>query len=67
MQTKITAKIYNQQGKEVKEFELPEEIFGLSMNGDLVSQVVYVQRNNQRAGTANTKDRGEVSGSNQKP
>ncbi|MEN9338643.1 MAG: hypothetical protein RI945_368 [Candidatus Parcubacteria bacterium] len=63
----MKAKVYNQLGKEVKEIELPENIFGLDFNGDLVSQVLYIQRSNQRAGTANTKDRGEVSGSNQKP
>ncbi len=63
----MKTKVYNQSGKEVKEIDLPENIFGLSFNGDLVSQVLYIQRSNQRAGTANTKDRGEVAGSNQKP
>ena len=63
----MKAKVYNQSGKEVKEIDLPENIFGLEFNGDLVSQVIYIQRSNQRAGTAHTKDRGEVAGSNQKP
>lgn len=63
----MKAKVYNQSGKEVKEIDLPENIFGLDFNNDLVSQVLYIQRSNQRAGTANTKDRGEVAGSNQKP
>ncbi len=60
-------KVYNQQAKEVREIDLPENIFGLDFNGDLVSQVLYIQRSNQRAGTAHTKDRSEVRGSNQKP
>ena len=63
----MKTKVYNQSGKEVKEIELPENIFGLPFNADLVSQVIYIQRSNQRAGTAHTKDRGEVAGSNQKP
>jgi len=63
----MKAQVYNQSGKETKEIELPENIFGLPFNSDLVSQVLHIQRSNQRAGTANTKDRGEVAGSNQKP
>lgn len=63
----MKAQVYNQSGKEIKEIELPENIFGLPFNSDLVAQVLHIQRSNQRAGTANTKDRGEVAGSNQKP
>ena len=63
----MKTKLYNQQGKEIKEMDFSDDIFGLEWNGDLVSQVIYVQRMNQRAGTANTKDRGEVAGSNKKP
>lgn len=63
----MKAKVYNQAGQETKEINLPDEIFGLQFNSDLVSQVLYIQKSNQRAGTANTKDRGEVAGSNQKP
>ena len=63
----MKVKVYNQQGKEVKELELPENIFGLDFNNDLVSQVLYIQGANKRAGIAHTKDRGEVAGSNQKP
>ena len=63
----MKVKVYNQEGREVKEIELPENIFGLSFNNDLVSQVLYIQGANKRAGIAHTKDRGEVAGSNQKP
>ena len=63
----MKVKVYNQEGREVKEIELPENIFGLSFNNDLVSQVLYIQGSNKRAGIAHTKDRGEVAGSNQKP
>lgn len=63
----MKVKVYNQLGKEVKEIELPENIFGLNLNADLISQVLSIQRANRRAGTAHTKDRSEVSGTNQKP
>lgn len=63
----MKAKVYNQKGKEIKEVNLPENIFGLEFNNDLVSQALYIQRSNRRAGIAHTKDRGEVKGANQKP
>jgi len=63
----MKVKVYNQTGKESKEIDLPENIFGLEFKNDLVSQVLYIQKSNRRAGTAHTKDRGEVAGANQKP
>ena len=58
----MKSKIYTTEGKEVKTLELPEHIFGAKWNADLVSQVLYSQASNRRAGTAHTKDRSEVSG-----
>lgn len=63
----MKTKVYNQTGKESKEIDLPENIFGVDFNGDLVSQVLFIQRSNRRAGTAQTKDRSQVAGSNKKP
>lgn len=63
----MKTKVYSQTGKEIKEIDLPENIFGLDFNSDLVSQVLYIQKSNKRAGTASTKDRSQVAGSNQKP
>lgn len=63
----MKTKVYNQSGKEVKEIDLPENIFGLEFNSDLVSQVLFIQKSNRRAGTSHAKTRGEVSGANQKP
>lgn len=63
----MKVKVYNQTGQEVKEIDLPENIFGLNYNADLVSQVLAIQKTNRRAGTAHTKDRSEVAGTNQKP
>ncbi len=59
--------VYNQQGQEIKKIELPENIFGLDINEDLVHQVVVCQMSNRRQNSAHTKDRSEVSGGGKKP
>ena len=54
--------VYTMEGKVAKSLEVPENIFGAAWNADLVSQVLYSQASNRRAGTAHTKDRSEVRG-----
>ncbi len=62
-----TAKIYNQEGKEISELKLAETVFGLRFNADLLHQAVRVALANKRQVLASTKGRSEVSGGGKKP
>ncbi|ETB64040.1 TPA: 50S ribosomal protein L4 [Candidatus Nomurabacteria bacterium] len=63
----METQIYNQKGKSVGKISLPESIFGLPWNGDLVHQVVVGMQANARTPVAHTKTRGEISGGGKKP
>lgn len=63
----MKTKVYNLDGKEAGEIELPERIFNVPVNEDLIHQVVIAQMANARVAIADTKDRGEVSGGGKKP
>lgn len=59
--------VYNQKGEKVSQTRLPSEIFGKTLNQDLVHQVVVSQMANRRRALAHTKGRGEVRGGGRKP
>lgn len=62
---KVTVK--NIAGKDVKEINLKESVFGLPSNDTLLHQVYVALTANQRVAIAHTKDRSERSGSGIKP
>lgn len=59
--------VYNQEGKEVRKLALPEAVFGVKWNADMVHQVVTSMQANEREQVAHVKDRGQVSGGGKKP
>ncbi len=63
----MEATLYNQKGETAGTVKLPEAVFGVPWNGDLVHQVVTAMQANARTPVAHTKDRGEVSGGGKKP
>lgn len=58
---------YNMEGDEAGIIKLPENIFGLEINNDLIYQAVTIQVANNRVKSAHAKDRSEVRGGGRKP
>jgi large subunit ribosomal protein L4 len=63
----METQVYNQKGETAGMVKLPESIFGIKWNADLVHQVVVSMRSSARDAIANTKTRGEVRGGGKKP
>lgn len=59
--------VYNQQNDKVDKVDLPERIFGVKWNPDLVHQALLAQLANSRLPWAHAKGRGEVRGGGKKP
>ena len=63
----MEAIIYNQQGKNTGKITLPESVFGVPWNADLVHETIRLMNSNSRTNVAHTKTRGEVRGGGKKP
>ncbi|MHB9293210.1 putative large subunit ribosomal protein L4 [Hollandina sp. SP2] len=59
--------VYSIEGKELRSIELDDAVFGLPVNEDVIWYAIHNELANKRLGTASTKDRGEIHGSNAKP
>ena len=59
--------VYSKEGKELRTIELDDSVFGLPVNEEVIWYAINNELANKRLGTASTKDRGEVHGSNAKP
>jgi len=56
-------KVFDTSGKELREIDAADEVFGIEPNRAVLHQAYVTQMANRRAGGAHTKRRGEVVGS----
>jgi len=60
-------KVLNLAGKELSPMNISDTIFAVDVNKHLIHEVVINQLANRRVGTASTKGRADITGSNKKP
>lgn len=63
----MKVKVYDINGKKTKEEQLPQEVFGIEMDADFLSDIIVRRRGNARQGGAHTKTRAERRGGGIKP
>lgn len=63
----MKADVYNKEGKKTGDITLPESVFSLAWNPDLLHEVVVAYQSNARPTVAHTKDRSDVRGGGIKP
>lgn len=59
--------VYNQDGKQAGTAQLPEAVFSVTPNNEVLAQAVYVLESNARIPVAHARTRDEVSGGGRKP
>ena len=62
-----TVALLNQTGAKIKDITLADAVFGIEPNQQVLFDVINAQRAALRQGTADTKERSEVSGGGRKP
>lgn len=62
-----SVKVYNKEGHEIGTETLPDALFGLKWNAELVHQAIVAEEANRRSNLAHTRGRGEVRGGGKKP
>ena len=62
----MQVQVYNLKGEVTGQIEISDDVFAVPFNEAVVHQALVRQLANRRLGTADTKRRGEVSGSNRK-
>ena len=62
-----TVALLNQTGAKIKDLKLADAVFGIEPNQQVLYDVINAQRAALRQGTADTKERSEVSGGGRKP
>jgi len=60
-------KVKNLENKEIGEIDLSEKVFGVEVKYHLLHEIVRMQQNRKRSGTACTKERNAIAGGGKKP
>jgi len=63
----MNCKVYSKDGKELRSIALDDNVFGLPVNEDLIWYAINNELANRRVGSASTKGRAEIHGTNAKP
>jgi len=63
----MEGKLYSVQGKELGAVQLDDAVFGLPINEDVIYYAIHNELANIRVGSACTKGRAEVHGTNRRP
>ncbi len=63
----MEAKVFSVKGEEIKNIDLNDEVFNTAVNDSAIYYAINGELANRRIGTASTKNRKKVRGSNAKP